>query len=226
MLDFFHSPGSCSNGILLLLHEFKADFNCHIVDVRKGDQRKSEFQSLNPKGKVPALRMPGGSVLTEFQAIALWLAETYPDARLQPTDALARGRVIEALDFIVGSVHMRDFTFVKMPGKFLEDIEGQAALKAYGCREVKAGLSLLSDMLGERDYLLGDFSAADAALFYVLTWAEEEGFDLLDNLADCLTLLRARPASVSVKPQLGVPLRIKCCLFATSRPQRKKCSHR
>ncbi|MFC6762594.1 hypothetical protein ACFQFQ_28425 [Sulfitobacter porphyrae] len=34
MLTFYHSPQSCSNGILLLLHEVGAAFETRIIDLR------------------------------------------------------------------------------------------------------------------------------------------------------------------------------------------------
>ncbi|WP_010139803.1 glutathione S-transferase family protein [Oceanicola sp. S124] len=202
MLEFYHSPGSCSNGILLLLHELGASFDLHLVDVRKGEQRAPAYRQANPKGKVPALGLPGGGVLTEFPAIAVWLAAHHPDAGLWPADRMAQARLVEALDFMIGSVHMRGFTFVKLPQKFLSDPEGQAALRAHGRDEVSRGLDLLSDQMGQGDYLLGEFSIADTALFFLLCWAEEEGFAMPPNLAACLARLRARPACRAAAPML------------------------
>ncbi|QFT61141.1 Glutathione S-transferase GST-6.0 (plasmid) [Sulfitobacter sp. THAF37] len=202
MLTFFHAPGSCSNGILFLLNEVGAEFECERIDLRLGDQRQLRYRALNPKGKVPALRLPEGEVLTEFQAIALWLASAYPQAGVLPRGQLGQARMMEALDFIVGSVHMRGFTFLKMPGKFHTDADAQKAIQAYGRSEVERCLILLSDMLGDKDYLLGDFSAADAALFFVLHWAEEETLTLPPNLAACLQRLRARPSYTATKPGL------------------------
>ncbi|WP_339765037.1 glutathione S-transferase family protein [uncultured Hoeflea sp.] len=194
MLTFFHSPGSCSNGILLLLNEIDADFDTRIVDIGLGDQRADAYLAQNPKGKVPALKTDDQTVLTEFQTIAYWLANAYPDAGLWPYDVLAQSRTLEALDFIVGSVHMRGFTFVKVPQKFLADDAGKAALQAHGRTEVGKGLLILSEMMGERDYLLGDFGLADAALFYVLDWAKQEGFMLPENLSACHLRLQQRPS--------------------------------
>ncbi|MBR9763844.1 MAG: glutathione S-transferase family protein [Rhodobacteraceae bacterium] len=202
MLDFYHSPGSCSNGIGLLLHELQAEFTLHLVNVRQGEQKSPAYRQANPKGKVPALGLPGGGVLTEFPAIAVWLAAHHPAAGLWPETSLAQARILEALDFMIGSVHMRGFTFVKMPQKFLSDPEGQAALRAHGRDEVARGLDLLSGQMGQGDYLLGDFSIADAALFFLLTWAEEEGVALPPNLADCLARIRARPACQAAAPLL------------------------
>lgn len=194
MLTFYHSPGSCSNGILLLLNEIGADFDTQIVNVALGDQHSDAYRTQNPKGKVPALKIDDETVLTEFQAIASWLAAAHPDTGLWPDDPMAQARTLEALDFIVGSLHMRGFTFVKVPQKFLSDDAGKAALRDHGRAEVGKGLTILSGMMGERDYLLGHFGLADAALFYVLDWAEQEGFALPANLAACHARLRARPS--------------------------------
>lgn len=202
MLTLFHSPQSCSNGILYLLHEVGATFQTHIVDLRTGGQNDPAYRALNPKGKVPALGLPDGSVLTEFPAIAMWIADSFPDAGLCPATPTDRARVVSALDFIVGSAHMRGFTFVRVPQKFLDDADGQAALAAHGRAEVEKSLHILSEQMGDGDYLLGDFSAADAALFYFLSWMELTGFDLPDNLAACLTRLRARPAFAAAAPLL------------------------
>lgn len=204
MLTFHHSPQSCSNGILLLLHEVGAAFETKIVDVRAGDQRGAAYLALNPKGKVPALGLDDGAVLTEFGAIALWLAESYPQAELAPADPTERARLLDMLDFIVGSVHMRGFTFDKVPHKFLADPDGQAALKAHGRAEVIKGLKVLSDMMGDAPYLLGRFSVADTALFYVLDWAELDGaYDVSANLRACLKRIRARPAYAAAAPLLS-----------------------
>ncbi|MDD9721062.1 glutathione S-transferase family protein [Sulfitobacter sp. PR48] len=206
MLTFYHSPQSCSNGILLLLHEVGAAFETRIIDLRAGDQRRAEYLAQNTKGKVPALGLPDGSVLTEFPAIAMWLADSFPEAGLAPESAIKRARISEMLDYIVGSVHMRGFTFDKMPQKFLSDPAGQATLRAHGRAEVAKGLGFLSNALGHSAFLLGDFSAADAALFYVLDWAEQDGgYDLPANLERCLARIRARPACLAAAPILRRP---------------------
>lgn len=201
MLTFYHSPQSCSNGILLLLHEVGAAFETRIVDLRAGNQLGAAYLALNPKGKVPALGLDDGAVMTEFGAIALWLAESYSQAGLAPADPTERARLLETLDFIVGSVHMRGFTFDKVPQKFLADLDGQAALKAHGRAEVIKGLKVLSHMMGDAPYLLGRFSVADAALFYVLDWTEQDGgYDVPANLMACLKRIKARPAYAAAAP--------------------------
>ncbi len=86
MLTLFHAPGSCSDGILLLLEEVGAHYTVETIDLAKGGQKDPGFLAKNPKGKVPSLLIDTGRVLTEFQSIAYWLAHAYPQAGLWPKD--------------------------------------------------------------------------------------------------------------------------------------------
>ena len=62
------------------------------VDLTKGEQRKPEFLSLNPSGKVPVL-VDGDFVLSESHAIMMYLADTTPGQTLYPTELRARADV-------------------------------------------------------------------------------------------------------------------------------------
>src|SRR5256885_2033204 len=57
-----------------------------------GGHRKAEFLELNPAGKLPVL-VDGDLVLNESAAIALYLAEKYPDRGLLPSDLRQRAEV-------------------------------------------------------------------------------------------------------------------------------------
>lgn len=194
MLTLFHSPGSCSNGILYLFNEIGAEHDVSVVNVLAGDQRKEAYLSLNPKGKVPALRLDDGEVLTEFQTIAFWLARSFPQAGLWPEDTLEQARTLELLDFIVGSVHMRGRTFIRMPHKFVDDPACHAALQAHGRQQVVNGLAQLEATLGDKSFLLGRFGISDAAALYVLDWAVRDDIELSGALVAYRERLHARPS--------------------------------
>ena len=53
MLTFFHSPGSCSNGIMMLLEELGVPYQIEIIDVKSGQQFDPDFLAKNPKGWRP-----------------------------------------------------------------------------------------------------------------------------------------------------------------------------
>ena len=194
MIKFFHSPGSCSDGILLLLQELHVEFETEIINLKKGMQHDPAFLAVNPKGKVPSLLLEDGSTLTEFQTIAYWLVATFKKSNLWPDTLEKQAQTLEVLDFIVGSVHMRGFTFVKMPKKFQLDGKGTEDLRSFGRSEAEKGLKHLGSILGTSKYLFGNFGVADAALFYVLTWAEQEGIPHSNNLKKFLDRVRGRPA--------------------------------
>jgi len=78
-MDLYYSPGACSLGIHVLLEEIGKPYGLKKVSLKDGEQYKPEFLSINPKAKVPTLLRDDGSVLTEFPAIASWLALTNPD---------------------------------------------------------------------------------------------------------------------------------------------------
>lgn len=196
MIDFFHSPGACSLGIHAILEEIGAPYTLHLLDLKTGQQRAEPYRSLNPKGKVPAIRLKDGEVLTEFQTIAFWLAEAYPEAGLLPEGRLARARVMEALDFMVASVHMRGFTLALVPMKFAQSEAAQDELRAHGLAVATDGLAQLSDILGDKDNLMGDFSIADAALFYLTSWGERLGMEMPANITDFHARMKTRPAVV------------------------------
>lgn len=194
-MKLFDFPGSCSIGIHAILEETGASYEIEVVNLTAFAQRSEDYKSLNPKGKVPALLRDDGTVLTEFPAIAFWLAKTYPQAGLIGATLEEETRALELLDYIVGSVHMRGITFVIMPMKFHPDDEkAQATLREFGRSEVKKGLENLSETLADKPYLLGDFTIADAGLFYLLRMARESGIELPANLKTYLDRVSERPA--------------------------------
>ncbi len=179
---------------MLLLEEVDAPFEVELIDLKSGAQNSVQFRQVNPKGKVPALQREDGSVLTEFTAIAFWLARRFPEAELMGSSLEAQARTLELVDFIVASIHMRGFTFFKVPHKFSPTPDVQSAIAAHGRAAASAGLTLLSEHLGVQDYLLGAFTIADAAAWYVLRWAIADEMDLPENLMQLYARIEKRRA--------------------------------
>ncbi len=64
---------------------------------------------MNPKSKVPTLTRDDGSILTEYPAIAYWLAKTNPYANLLPDDIDLQAKALELTDYAVSTIHMQGF---------------------------------------------------------------------------------------------------------------------
>jgi glutathione S-transferase len=83
MITLYHCPNSRSNVGMYLLEELGRPYEVEIVDVRAGDGQRPEYLAINPMGKVPAIR-DGDDIVAETGAIAAYLGDKYPDAKLAP----------------------------------------------------------------------------------------------------------------------------------------------
>jgi glutathione S-transferase len=194
-MKLHHGAGSCSIGIVVLMEELQLDYELVFVNLAGGQQRSPEYLGLNPKSKVPLLELDDGATLTEWGAIAGYLAALRPGAGLVPRDPLAMARVMEVVDYVVATVHMQGFTRMVRPGNFSPNPADADAVIARGREIFDGGLALLDAQLGEKDFVAPDFSIADAALFYVERWkADRLGEPLPPSLASHYARLTERPS--------------------------------
>ena len=199
------APGACSLGIHVLLEEIGRPYEAETVNLREGAQFQPGFTQINPKSKVPTLVRDDGSVLTEFPAIAFWLARSNPQAKLLPDDADTQARALEAMDYVISTMHMRGFTMIFRPEMFAGPNGDTEGVKARGIEMFTRGLALMNDALAGKDYLLGAFSIADAALFYVEFWgAARLKLALPPNCAAHYARMLARPAVARVMAAEGL----------------------
>ena len=69
MLTLYYAPGSSSMAAHLVLEEAGAEYETRFVDEDAGEHRTEAYLRVNPRGKVPALRLADGTVLVENVAI-------------------------------------------------------------------------------------------------------------------------------------------------------------
>ena len=105
MLTLIHSPRSRSSGALWMLEESGQPYQVDYVTIRRGDGSGAvDPKNPHPHGKVPVLR-DDAQVVFEQSAIALYLADKFPAARLGPTiDDPARGTFVTTLAYYCGVV--------------------------------------------------------------------------------------------------------------------------
>ena len=85
MLTLVHAPRSRSFGLLWLLEEVGEPFQIRYVSIRRGDGSGSlDPANPHPHGKVPVL-LDDDVVIFEQSAIALYLADKFPQAKLGPS---------------------------------------------------------------------------------------------------------------------------------------------
>lgn len=203
-MRFHMTPGSCSTGIHILLEEIGLVFEAHIVNLPAGEHLRPDYLAINPKGTIPTLVREDGSALTEFSAIAWWLATQHPKRRLLPADAEGQARVLEVLGHVTGTVHGQGYTRIFTTDRYCADPAHHEAIQAQGRDIVQRGFAVIDAQLAGRDHIVGQhFSIADAALFYTEFWAVRIGLELPPHCRAHYQRLLQRPAVRQVLAEEG-----------------------
>ena len=79
----YGSQSTASLAVHWLLIELGIEHELKMLDFDKREQKSPEYLAINPQGRVPTLLIDG-QVLTESAAIAMHLADLYPQATLAP----------------------------------------------------------------------------------------------------------------------------------------------
>lgn len=168
MLTLFYSPGACSMASHIGLEESGAAYELKPVALAKGEQRTADYLKINPRGRVPALRLEDGSVLTENTAILSYLGLRFPEKGLLPKDSTAQARCISMMAWLSNSVHPA-FTHIFRPERFSEDEAAYPSIKAAGKKTFWAALHEIDGIVAGKSWMQGDqFTVCDpyALVFY------------------------------------------------------------
>ena len=204
-MKLYYMPGACSLGIHVILEEIGKPYDVQKIDGAAQEQYGADFVKINPKSKVPTLTKDDGATLTEFPAIAVWLARKNPDMGLLPADADGEAAALEAMDYAVSTMHMQGFSRMFRPANYAPTETDHDTVKARGKEIMEKGLALMDKTLEGKEYLAGKFSVADAALFYVEFWAAGRmKMPLPKNVAAHYARMKARPAVARVLEQEGL----------------------
>ena len=202
-IKFYMTPGSCTTGIHILLEECGLVFEAYLVNLMAGDQHKADYLAINPKGTIPTLVRQDGTVLTDFQSIAWWLAKSNPKRKLLPDTLEDELRVLEMMNYAVNTIHGQGFTRIFTTEKYTPNAADYDAVKARGQEIVNNAFAIVNDLLAGRDYVVGHFTIADAALFYVEFWANRIDIALPENCQAHYQRLLTRPAVKQVLMEEG-----------------------
>jgi glutathione S-transferase len=204
-MKLYYAPGACSIGIHVLMEEIGKPYEAARVNIREGEQFKPEFTGINPKSKVPTLQRDDGSVLTEYPAIAFWLASANPDAKLMPQGADGLAKAMETTDYCVSTLHMQGFSRMFRPSNFAPNEADHEQVKARGEEIFSKGLNVLDKTLAGKEYVTGSYSFADSAVFYVSFWWNGRlNKELPPNVAAHYERMKARPAVQRTFEQEGL----------------------
>jgi glutathione S-transferase len=163
-LVLYHAIPSRSSIARWMLEEVGEPYEIRILDLAKGENREPGYLAVNPMGKVPALDHDG-VIVTEAAAICAYLADTFPQARLNvPVGDPRRGPYLKWLFFgpscVEPAVTDRAFPRKEVP---------RHGTLGYG--DYDTVMDVLAKAVAQGPYLLGEqFTAADVVIGSGLRW--------------------------------------------------------
>lgn len=201
-MKLYYGPGSCSLASHIALAESGLSYSLDKVNLRENPHRTesgADFSAINSKGYVPALELDNGELLTEGVVILQYIADQVPALALAPIHGtFPRYRLQEWLNFIATEIH-------KGFGPLWNPANSQEAKDA-AWEKLSGRIEWILAQLGNKDYLLGTFSVADAYLFTCLNWANflHLSLDAWPALQAYLARVAARPAVQRVLKEEGL----------------------
>ena len=198
----YYAPGTCSLASHIALQESGLPYQAVRVNLR--DKRTSDgidFDTINRKGYVPALKLSNGEVLTEGTVLLAYIGELQPTRQLiAAPGTLENYRVREWLAFIGTELHK--------PVSPLFNPKTPEVMRTIQLEAFRTRLRFVNEALAGRQYLVGDhLTVADAFLFTVLSWHEHIHLDLgeFPNLKAFYERVRARPTVQTVLKAEAAP---------------------
>jgi GST-like protein len=191
MYSLLYAPTPNGHKITLMLEALAVPYRIIPINIVKGDQFLPSFLRISPNNRMPALiDHETGVAVFESGAILQYLAEKH--GRFLPASGESRYAVLQWLFWQMGGLgpmagqanHFNRFAPEKIPYAIKRYTEEAARL--YG---------VLDRQLQGRDYVTGDYSIADMAIF---PWVQiyemqEQNLDNFPNVRHYLATMEARP---------------------------------
>lgn len=200
-LELWYWPTPNGWKISIALEEMGLPYEVKPVNIGAGEQFTPEFLAISPNNRMPALvdpEGPDGKPLSIFESGAILQYLANKSGQFYPTDIRARAEVDQWLFWQVGGLgpmagqthHFRQYA----PAL----IKDQRQI-AYGVRrytdETNRLYGVLNKRLADRDYVAGDYSIADMAIWpWILPGPQGQDLEDFPHLKAWMERVGARPA--------------------------------
>lgn len=192
MIDLYTWTTPNGRKVSILLEELGLPYRAHAIDIGKDEQFAPDFLAISPNNKIPAIvDRETGTALMESGAIMIYLADKA--GALLPREGEGRYRVLEWLMWQMGGVgpmlgqahHFLRFNPGKAP--YAEERYANEARRLY---------RVLDERLAERDFVAGEYSIADIAIWPWISRFEWQGIAIAEfpNVVRWYRAIAQRPA--------------------------------
>lgn len=197
MIDLYYWTTPNGHKVSILLEEAGLEYSVRPVHIGKGEQFAPEFLRIAPNNRIPAIvdhaPADGGEPIALFEsgAILEYLADK--SGQFLPRETRARFEVLQWLYWQMGGVGPmagQNHHFVRYAPEPIP-----YAIERY-VKETARLYGVLDRQLAGRDYVAGDYSIADMAIYpWAKLWEmQRQRLEDFPNMAAWLERIGARPA--------------------------------
>ena len=178
MLTVYFAKGTCALASHIALEDSGAPYEAKRIDFSKNDQQSPAYLAINPKGRVPSLVTPQGA-LTETPAILVYIAQSFPKAKLAPLDdpfALAQMQSFNS--YLCSTVHVAHAHRVR-GSRWADEESSFADMKRKVPQTVAAVFGLIEQKMFKGPWVMGEqYTVADPYLFTLAGWMKGDSVDI------------------------------------------------
>src|ERR1043166_7092392 len=181
MIDLHYWTTPNGHKVTMFLEETGTPYKIFPVNIGKGEQFKADFLAISPNNRIPALvdhdPPGGGKPLSVFESGAMLVYLAEKTEKFLPTEPRKRADVMQWLFWQMGGLgpmsgqnnHFSNYATDKIP----------YAMDRYR-NEVNRLYGVLDRRLEGRDYVAGEYSIADMAIYPWIVPHERQGQRLQD----------------------------------------------
>lgn len=194
-MKIYYAQNSRAVRTVWLANELGLDYELHRFSLGEKAMRGPDYLAINPNGRVPTVE-DGDVTISESTAIAQYLVGRYGDGSLAPgADSPLFAPYLQWLHYAEGMI-MPQMNVIVVETIFLPPERRSQVHVDRAMKLMNKALTAVEAQLEGRDYLIGDFSAADTITGHACIMAARLGADMENrpNLSAYIDRLQARPA--------------------------------
>jgi glutathione S-transferase/GST-like protein len=201
-IELWYWPTPNGWKISIALEEMELPYTVRPVNIGKGEQFSPEFLAISPNNRMPAIvdpDGPDGRPLSVFESGAILQYLARKSGRFRPADERAAVEVDEWLFWQVGGLgpmagqthHFRQYA----PTMLSDQRQLAYGVNRY-TNETERLYCVLDKRLKDREYVAGDYSIADMAIWpWISPWRNQgQDLDAFPALKAWFERVEARPA--------------------------------
>ncbi|MDH3946617.1 MAG: glutathione S-transferase N-terminal domain-containing protein, partial [Chromatiales bacterium] len=179
MIDLYYWTTPNGHKITIFLEESGLEYRIHPINIGKGDQFAPEFLRISPNNRIPAIvdQAPadGGEPVALFESGAILHYLAQKTGRFLSAELRGQAETLQWLFWQMGGLgpmagqnhHFRLYAKDKIP--YAIDRYVNETHRLYG---------VLDKRLGDREFVAGDYSIADMAIYPWIRPYENQGQDI------------------------------------------------